>query len=376
MNTLLKMDFSNCVLAADQASSLPPSCYTSAAAIEAEIAHIFRQSWFGVGRADIVASPGDYITLDVADQQIILLRDKEGQLRAYANVCRHRGARLVDGQGECKGLRCPFHSWFYGLDGKLVSAPHMEKAQGFDKADNGLIAYRAEERLGFAFVSLNPEAPSIDEYLGEFANIHAPWPVETLVSVRRLETVVDCNWKMFLEVFNEYYHLPFVHPDTVDSIYCAPDAVDQVIGAFTSQFGTTEGTGGLLEDTQNSALPYMPNLSDQTANGARYTWVFPNMTFAANCDALWCYEAYPMGPNKCKVIQTSCFPPETIALPEFKEKSAVYLDRLDAALAEDVPALVNQQMGMNCPDARAGRFQPDLEPNVAAFANWYARQLG
>ena len=101
MNTLSKMDFSNCVLAADQASSLPPSCYTSPAAIEAEIAHIFRQSWFGVGRADIVASPGDYITLDVADQQIILLRDKAGQLRAYANVCRHRGARLVDGQGEC-----------------------------------------------------------------------------------------------------------------------------------------------------------------------------------------------------------------------------------------------------------------------------------
>ena len=113
MNKLSKMDFSKCIMAADQASSLPPSCYTSAAAIEDEITHIFRQSWIGVGRADVVASPGDYITLDVAEQQIILLRDKEGQLCAYANVCRHRGARLVDGQGECKGLRCPFHSWFY-----------------------------------------------------------------------------------------------------------------------------------------------------------------------------------------------------------------------------------------------------------------------
>lgn len=374
MNTISKLDFTQCLLTADQASSLPPSCYTSPAVAEAEINHIFRQSWIGVGRADVVASPGDYITLDIADQQIILLRDNTGQLRAFANVCRHRGARLIDGQGECKGLRCPFHSWFYGLDGRLVAAPHMEKAQGFDKAKNSLISYHAEERLGFAFVCLNQEAPPIDEYLGDFVNIHAPWPIETLVSVRRQETVVDCNWKMFLEVFNEYYHLPFVHPDTVDSIYSAPDPADQVTGAFTTQFGATEGTGGLLEDTQDSALPHMPGLSDKTANGARYTWTFPNMTFAANCDALWCYEAYPMGANQCKVIQTSCFPPETVALPEFKEKSAAYLERLDAALAEDVPALVNQQRGMTCPDARAGRFQPELEPNVAAFAKWYAQQ--
>ena len=81
-----------------------------------------------------------------------------------------------------------------------------------------------------------------------------------------------------------------------------------------------------------------------------------------------------MGANRCKVFQTACFPPETVSLVDFADKSAAYLEWLDAALAEDVPALVNQQLGMTCPDARSGRFQPDLEPNVASFAKWYAQQ--
>ena len=97
------------------------------------------------------------------------------------------------------------------------------------------------------------------------------------------------------------------------------------------------------------------------------------MTFAANRDALWCYEAYPLGPNRCHVVQTACFPPDTARLPDFDMRLDAYLNRLDAALDEDVEALVNQQRGLESPDARPGRFQPELEPNVASFARWYAR---
>lgn len=362
-------------LALDQAYSLPPTCYTSKSVAHSEINQIFRRSWIGVGRADQVSAPGSYTTLDIAGQNIILLRDHSGELRAYANTCRHRGARLIDGQGSCKGLRCPFHSWFYGLDGQLISAPHMHSAVGFNKPDYGLITYRAEERAGFAFICLDPAAPSIDNYLGDFVALHAPWPITSLVSIRRRETVVNCNWKLFLDVFNEYYHLPFVHPDSIDDIYCPPDPAEQVTGAFATQFGATEGTGGLLQDEQESALPSMPGLTGKAATGARYSWVFPNMSFAANTDALWCYEAYPLGPAQCKVVQTACFPLETVARPDFSEKVQAYLERLDAALGEDIPALVNQQRGMACTDAQQGRFQPELEPNVAAFARWYAQRL-
>ena len=255
--------------------TLPPGAYANDDMARVEIDAIFRRGWIGAGRADMVANPGDFITLDVAGQSIILLRDQQGQLRAFANLCRHRAARLVDGTGNCRGLRCPFHSWMYHLDGRLAAAPEMDKAQGFDKAEYGLIAYRAEEQQGFAFVCLDPDAADLDSHLDGFADLHAPWPLDTLVTTRRREFQVECNWKAFLEVFNEYYHLPFVHPNSVNDIYQHPDLGDAARGAFASQFGATDGTGGLLQTEQEKALPPIPGLTGRAEQGVRYTGCFP-----------------------------------------------------------------------------------------------------
>ena len=359
----------------ERALSLPPVCYVDEAVTRAEVDHLFRASWIGVGRADQVREAGDYVALDVAGQSIILLRDQAGQLQAFANTCRHRAMRLLDGSGTCRGIRCPFHAWAYRLDGTLAAAPHMEQAEGFDKAAYGLIRYRAEERLGFVFVCLNAEAPALDAVLGDLAETHAPWPLASLVSTRRQDLEVACNWKAFLEVFNEYYHLPFVHPDSIDDVYAPPDEPEEVSGAYVTQFGATEGTGGLLQHEQAQALPAMPGLSGRAASGVRYTWVFPNMSFAAGRDALWVYEAYPLGPDRCKVVQTACFPPHTLALEGAGAKVAAYHARLDAALAEDIPALEAQHRGLGHPDARQGRLHPRLEPNVAGFARWYADRM-
>ena len=364
-----------CQRDAAHAQSLPPAAYVNDAFAKLEQDRIFRGSWFGIGRSDRFATEGDFETLDVAGQSIIVLRDREGVLRAFSNSCRHRGARLLEGAGNCRGIRCPFHAWAYKLDGSLAGAPHMEDASDFDRSAHGLVAYRAEERLGFAFLCLDQHAPDLDETLGDFAALHAPWPIEALVTTRRRSQVVDCNWKAFLEVFNEYYHLPFVHRDSINDVYKTPEPGDVVTGAYASQFGSTEGTGSQLQGAQMTPLPMMPGMKGREAAGVRYTWVFPNMAFAACVDAFWIYEAYPMGPNQCLVFQTSCFPAETIARPEFQAQLAAFYHRLDAALAEDVPALINQHRGLSSPDARPGRFQPRLEPNVAAFANWYAGKI-
>ena len=355
--------------------SLPPGCYVDARVMQAEVDQFFRGGWFGAGRADQVKDTGDYVALDVAGQSIILLRDKAGTLQAFANTCRHRAMRLLDGAGHCRGIRCPFHSWAYRLDGSLVAAPQMDGVEGFDKAENGLIRYRAEERLGFVFVCLSGTAPDLDIILGDFAEIHAPWPLDTLIGTRREEIEVACNWKAFLEVFNEYYHLPFVHPDSISNVYDMPDVPDDVTGAYVTQFGATTGTGGLLQDEQEMALPCMPGLQGRAAAGVRYTWIFPNMTFAVGTDALWVYEAYPLGPNRCKVVQTACFPPQTLAAEGAQAKVAAYHTRLDAALAEDIPALESQHRGLGHPDAQQGHLQPLLEPNVAGFARWYADKM-
>ncbi len=364
-----------CDREADQARTLPPAAYVSETFAQLEQDQIFRKTWFGIGRADRFGNEGDFEALDLAGQSIIVVRDRDGKLQAFANTCRHRGARLMEGSGNCRGIKCPFHAWAYRLDGSLAAAPHMEAAPDFNRADYGLVTYRIEERLGFAFVCLNADAPSLDDTLGDFASLHAPWPITALVSTRRRSQVVACNWKAFLEVFNEYYHLPFVHRDSINDIYKTPDPADVVTGAFASQFGSTEGTGSQLQGAKTIPLPMMPGMVGREAAGVRYTWVFPNMAFAACVDAFWVYEAYPLGPDKCLVYQTTCFPAETIARPEFETQLAAFYHRLDAALAEDVPALMDQHRGLSSPDAQQGRFQPLLEPNVAAFAKWYARQI-
>ena len=185
---------------------------------------------------------------------------------------------------------------------------------------------------------------------------------------------VDCNWKAFLDVFNEYYHLPFVHPDSLDDIYNFPTTADEVTGAFASQFGNTEGSGGLLQDSKEQPLPSMTNLQGRATSGVQYTWVFPNMSFAAGMDVLWIYEAYPLSVDCCQVFQSICVPPGTAVLPDFEKKIGSYYQRFDAGMEEDIPALVNQHHGLASSDACQGRFQPHLEANVASFARWYADQ--
>ena len=359
----------------ETAATLPPPCYTDPEVFESERDTIFRQSWIGLGRADRWREAGDYQAFDLAGVPLLVLRDRQGGLRAFANSCRHRGSLLLEGAGCRPLITCPFHAWVYGLDGRLRSAPSVDQLPGFDKAEYGLIQFRAEERQGFAFVCLDPAAPDLDAQLGDFPTLHAPWAFDRLVTTRRRELEIGCNWKTFLEIFNEYYHLPSVHPGSIGDLYAAPDPPDQTEGCYASQFGTTEGTGGLLEESQDQGLPPIPGLAGRNRQGVRYSWVFPNLTFAAGADALWVYDAVPLAPDRTRVGMTVCFPPETVALDDFEARARHYYHRMDTALAEDVPALERQQAGLTSPYARAGRFAPLLEPNVASFAFWYAERM-
>lgn len=372
MDEKFNQSLENCMTVRPSQWSIPPQAYRDQDIQDTEIEKIFREQWICLGRSDQVRKPGDYICRDIAGQAIILLRDKDNHLRAFANACRHRGARLLEGQGSTAGIRCPFHSWAYKLSGALAAAPKMEEAPEFCKSDFGLIAYQIRESLGFVFICLANESQDFDAAFDQFERIHSPWPFNDLISTRRQEFEVDCNWKAFIEVFNEYYHLPFVHPDSIGDLYNLPDQADTLSGQFASQFGSTEGTGALLQDQQDSFLPKMPDLKGREAAGVRYTWTFPNMTFAAGVDALWVYEAYPITPEKCHVVQTACFPQQTVNSNDFDTKVKAYYGRLDAALDEDIPALVNQQKGLNSPEAKQGRIQPLLEANVGSFTNWYA----
>lgn len=366
---------SKCRLPVAEARSLPAACYHSDEVLDQEIEKLFHHQWLGLGRADRFEKPGHYETMDITGVPLLLISDRKGELHAFNNACRHRGARLLDGEGKCRTIRCPFHGWTYNTDGQCAAAPHMEESKHFDTAKLGLVEFALKIHAGFVFVCFAPKPPQFETHIGDFDHFHAPWPLSDLVSTRRQSFEVACNWKLFLDVFNEYYHLQYVHPNSINSIYLKPDPGEITSGAYATQFGETEGTGGLLEDQQQHALPEIPGLEGKAARGTRYTWVFPNMAFAASTEAMWIYEAYPLGPQRCIAYQTLCFPKQAVELDDFETRVKYYYDRFDAAVAEDGVALENQQKGMASPFSKSGPFSPTMEPSVAAFARWYADKL-
>ena len=354
--------------------TLPAACYVDPEVADLEAETVFRQGWVGIGRGDRWTASGDYVAMDLGGVPVVVVRDEEGVLRAYANTCRHRSAQVMEGEGHCTRMRCPFHFWTYGLDGRLMGAPSMQDTNDFERADHGLSEFAIAERHGFAFVSLEGSPPPIDDWLGDFADLHARWDLGSMVTTRRREFTVACNWKAFAEVFNEYYHLPYVHPGSIDDTYDDPDDPEVVVGAWATHAGTTQGTGGLLEADQAKALPVIGTLNEREARGVRYSWLYPTLVIATGAEGMWMYEVYPDGPDRCRCAQVVCFPPETAALDGFAEVAESYYERFDVAIAEDIPMLEQQHRGMRSPFARQGRFS-HLEPNVARFAGWYAERL-
>ena len=364
-----------CKLSPPQRRSLPFECYWEDSVFIQEQKLIFANQWLGLGRADRLELPGEYEVFELCGQTLLLIRDQDKALRLYANTCRHRGTKLLDGTGQCQAISCPFHGWTYALDGNLKHAKTMSENPNFDFSEHSLIEYNLKEIQGFLFAFLGNQPTDLDTQLGDFSELHQPWSLNELITTRREVFEVQCNWKAFLDVFNEYYHLSNIHPTSIDNLYIKPEEADKTTGDYASQFGFTTGTGALLEAHQSNALPKMENLGDPWNLGARYSWVFPNMTFAASQEAIWVYEANPITSQSCQVRQSICFPKNTTELPDFKEKSQAYYQRLDDALDEDIAALENQQKGLNKSPSLQGQFSTLMESNVATFAQWYANKV-
>ena len=364
-----------CKLSPPQRRSLPFECYWVDSVFIQEQKLIFANQWLGLGRADRLELPGEYEVFELCGQTLLLIRDQDKILRLYANTCRHRGSKLLDGEGQCQAISCPFHGWTYALDGSLKFAKTMSENPNFDFSDYSLIEYDLKEVQGFLFAFLGNQPTDLNTQLGDFSELHQPWSLNELITTRREVFEVQCNWKAFLDVFNEYYHLNNVHRTSINNLYCKPEASDKTTGDYASQFGLTAGTGALLEAQQLNALPKMENLDEPWSLGARYSWVFPNMTFAAGQEAIWVYEANPITSERCQVRQSICFPKNTTELPDFKEKSQAYYQRLDDALDEDITALENQQKGLHNSPSLQGQFSTLMEANVATFAQWYANKV-
>ena len=307
------------------AESLPPWCYTSDAFYRREVEEILVKSWNLVGRVDEIPGPGDYRVFDLCGRSAIVVRGDDGEIRAFANTCRHRGTRLLDDAGHGRAIICPYHAWTYRLDGTLFGCRGMEKTRGFDRAANSLAPVRLGTWAGFVFVCFSEACADLETWLGDLPEQFGSYRFETFELVRRKHYDLDCNWKLYIENAMEDYHTPTVHKS---SIGLQETNLIPTIGEWDSIHMESEATIAVLpEDT--TPFPHVEGLEGRPASGTSFTVLYPTTFFGTTQDCMWWLQTIPDGPRKCRVIQGACFPSSTVARPDFADHVGKYYKRWD-----------------------------------------------
>ena len=175
--------------------------YVDPAIYQLELDRIVMRHWIMAGHISEIPEPGDFLMQKVANESAIIVRATDNSVKAFANVCRHRAMPLLDGAGNCKRIRCPFHNWTYARNGVLIGAPGMKSARNFSRSDFGLQPVRIASHETFVFINLSGDAQDLATQLGSFGEIHRPWSFADLVTGRRHRIDVNCNWKLFIQVF-------------------------------------------------------------------------------------------------------------------------------------------------------------------------------
>jgi len=352
-----------------EASTLPSWCYTSEAFYQREVEQIFLKQWNFAGRLDEIPDSGDYMSLDFCGESVIVIRGKDDVVRAFANVCRHRSARLLEGRGRCRTIVCPYHSWVYDLDGTLLRMKGMEQTAGFDPAENGLIPLQVESWAGFLFVSFANDVMPLEEHLGDMTEQYASYRFADMLCVRRRSYDLKCNWKLYIENAMEDYHTATVHKDSIGNQDCVPVSTKGQWAAIHLEAADTIAV--LTED--NTTLPHIEKLSGLAAKGTYFSVIYPGTFFATHQDCMWWLQLLPHAPDRTTVVIGSCFPRSSIAREDFPREVLKYYARWDKALPEDNAISERQQQGLNSRSSRPGRLSY-YEPCVHAIANWVLDQ--
>jgi glycine betaine catabolism A len=352
--------------------TLPRDAYVSDAVWAEERERIFAHQWVVVGRVDDVVAPGDYLRADVAGEQVLIVRDDRGERRAFYNVCRHRGAELVDLGAPERGhlgrvIRCPYHQWTYGLDGGLRRRPFFPH----DGRDLALHPVGVDEWGGFLFVHLSPAAaPPLASQLGPIVERVRRYPLAELRRGVTFTYDVAANWKVLAENYKECSHCGPVHPELCE-----------LIPAFRRGGGGLEWEAGIphrdgawtLTTTGTSTRAPFPDLDDAEHTRHKGELVYPNLLLSLAAEHVAASTLRPHGPARTTVDCDLLFHPDEIASDRFDPSDAAELwdlvNRQDWAICESV------QRGMSSRAWQGGWFAP-MEDESADISRWYLTAMG
>ncbi len=353
-----------------QAHAMPKSVYTSEDFAAREVEQIFSKEWFCVGRASGLSKPGDYLTLELANQPIMVLRDRAGNLRAQSNVCLHRMSILLKDSGNTGTIVCPYHGWSYNLDGSLRAAPAMTRNEGFCKDNYRLPQIRCEEWLGWVMVTLNPDAPSPYKKLADVKDLIADYGMENYVEDFHEQFVWNTNWKVLAENFMESYHLPVCHAKTIgglsklDEMVCPP-------GLATFNYHTI-----LKDDTLKIALAHPSNTRMQ-GERRRTTFllaIYPSLLITLTPGYFWYLSLHPKGAGQVRVFFGGGMSPDFANDPDAQAYFKQLKGLLDDVNVEDKGCTERVYRGLCSDMAKPGHLSHLERPNFD-FATYIASML-
>jgi phenylpropionate dioxygenase-like ring-hydroxylating dioxygenase large terminal subunit len=332
--------------------NLPPAAFTSRGVFELEQRAIFAKSWIHVADLRDVPAPGSYMTSTIGRSPIILLRDKAGELRGFLNACRHRGAQLLEGSGTCdKQIKCPYHAWSYGLDGKLLGVPYRDEFD-CDFSELGLVPIRVGVVGPMIFACIDPTAPAFETWVGQLATYGDTIAGWDFAWEKTYE--IEANWKIFVENANDGYHVQFVHDILTDALVADSDVTTlEPHSAYT--FANINPT-------------YIPPGGDPQAK-IRFGHIFPNIIPVLSPSDFTYIRVDPIAHDRLRLFVRSYDTPELAMLREFRKAA------FEHTTNQDIAVVVRTMRGLHAEGLPAGVHASHLEARIGHLERMWAEAM-
>ncbi len=368
------------------ANGLPNSVYTDPEFLRTERDRVFARTWTALGFASDIQENGEVHPTHLLGIPLITLRDRQGQVRVFHNVCSHRGRQLVDQPMKVEaGLRCPYHSWHYGLDGSLKGTPHIggmncHSCEGFDKSRHGLKAVRSAVWCDIIFVNLDGEAEPFEEYIEpvmkrweSFWGRTGPEELRPAAGDGQLTLDVQSNWKLAVENYCEAYHLPWVHP-ALNSYSRLEDhyiVLDEDGESFAGQ-GTRVYN---LAEVAGITMPKLSQWPQEREREAEYLSLYPNALIGLQADHFFVVLLEPLSEQHTREHLRISYVGDAAVDDEHAAARESQLQAWKTVFEEDVAMVEGMQRGRASPGYKGGVFSPVQDIPTHHFHQWVARRL-
>jgi Rieske 2Fe-2S family protein len=305
--------------------TLPARWYLSPEVYADEAERIFAREWICAGREECVERPGDYFLAMIAEESLIVTRDTHGSVRAFYNVCRHRGTRMCEeSSGHFNGsIQCPYHAWTYGLDGALKVARNMNDVPGFERENYPLGEAAVALLDGFVFINLAADPVPFEEQFAPLIGRFSRWHISELRTAQSITYELKCNWKLVFQNYSECYHCPLVHPQLDKLSPSDSGRNDLSSGPFLGGYSELRDHKGSLTMTGVSTRPPIGDVDGEELYRVYYYTIFPSLLLSLHPDYVMVHYMRPLAPDRTEVVCAFLFDPNVMKAPGFDPSDAV-----------------------------------------------------